>query len=161
MTISALPPCINLLTHSLTLCTIYKYISRARLSLDFIAFSLWLSHSALFVLSIRLTLIKTHHQRVKESWSWTEMQSHKTNSIPHRSPSIFLSALSVFCLPARRSDDQRSMHYWMSWAAHTSIEMKLKNVTSLRVCSYDWRRAVEMSRNISLSLCVTLARNQS
>ena len=108
----------------------------------FLSVSSWFR--SLFVLSIHLTLIKTHHERELEL-NWTEMQSDKTNSIPHRRPSILLLLLLALAIHTPKTnisklklnDDWPSLHYWISYVHLYRDEMKI--VTSLRVCS--WRKA--------------------
>lgn len=57
---------------------------------------------SLFVLSIRLTLIKTHHESAVEQ-NRTQMQSDKTNSIPHRRPFFIFPLLRFSSEKLRKS----------------------------------------------------------
>lgn len=96
---------------------------------SFFLFSSWFR--SLFVLSIHLTLIKTHHERVE--LNWTEMQSDKTNSIPHRRPSILFLFLLLYAM-AIHTEKERIYQSW-SWmmtdraciiGSHTFIYIEMK-----------------------------------
>ena len=127
----------------------------------FLSVSSWFR--SLFVLSIHLTLIKTHHERELEL-NWTEMQSDKTNSIPHRRPSILLLLLLALAIHTPKTnksklklnDDWPSLHYWISYVhLYRDENEKCDLITRLQL------KKSKKEGDSKISLSVTLVWNQS